>query len=516
MVVAFLCIVGGMTLLALTARRFRTTDELPTLADWALAGRTLGPAWNWSLLGGTIFTAYTFTAVPSLVYGTGAIGFFALPYTVIVCPIAFVLLPRLSWAAHRHRFVTVSDYVQGRYGSPLLALVIALTGILATMPYLALQLLGIQAVLTAGGLSPSGPAGDFILVAVFAGLAAATYRYGLRVPTVVSAAKAVGIFATAVVLITVVLVRQGGADAVFESAARHLAALGPGATAATVGPDQYWAFTTLALGSALALLMYPHVLIAGFAASGPETLRKVVIGLPAWTAVLGIFALLGLAALAARIPTPPGNAVDAVPQLLAADLPAVAAGLVFGVIVVGALVPFVVMSIGAGASFVRNVYVEYFHQTATPKRQLRIARAVSLIAEAGAVAFVLGLRHQAAINLQLLGGVWILQILPTVVIGLYTRRMHHLALLGGWAVGMMAGSAMIVHEGFSPLVSLGFGDHQIECYAGLAALVLNLAVAVVLTALLDRLGAPRRPDITELPPRLRFRSHHESTGGDPS
>jgi SSS family solute:Na+ symporter len=57
---------------------------------------------------------------------------------------------------------------------------------------------------------------------------------------------------------------------------------------------------------------------------------------------------------------------------------------------------------------------EYFHPTATPKDQMRVAQTVSVTAKLGAVVFVFGLRNQAAINLQLLGGVWILQTFPTV------------------------------------------------------------------------------------------------------
>ncbi|OEV30729.1 hypothetical protein AN219_09145, partial [Streptomyces nanshensis] len=191
-----------------TARRLRPNDRLPSLEGWALADRSLGPLWTWMLLGGTIFTAYTFTAVPGLAYGNGAPAFFAVPYTVLVCPLVFVLLARLWTVARRHGYITVADFVRGRYGSaPLalvvaltgildfvrgrygsapLALVVALTGILATMPYLALQLLGIRAVLTAGGMYPAGATGDLVMVALFAGLAVATYRHGLRAPTVIS------------------------------------------------------------------------------------------------------------------------------------------------------------------------------------------------------------------------------------------------------------------------------------------------------------------------------------------
>src|SRR6266508_2035176 len=276
-VATFLAVLGGTSLLAVSARWFRKGDELPTLESWALADRRFGAPLTWFLLGGTIYTAYTFAAVPGLVCGVGALGFFALPYTVIVCPLAFVLLPRLWSVASRHGYITVSDFVRGRYGSPLLALAVALTGILATMPYIALQLLGIRAVLTAGGLYPRGAAGDLALVAVFAVLAVATYRHGLRAPAIISVAKGVAIFCSILAVVFLVLDRLGGPGPLLRDAERVLA--------------------TLAVGSAMALLMYPHVLTAAFAASGPDTLRRVSIALPAWTAVLGLFGLLGVAAL---------------------------------------------------------------------------------------------------------------------------------------------------------------------------------------------------------------------------
>lgn len=486
MVAAFLAVVLGASLLAHTARRLHSNDNLPSLEGWALADRGLGTLWTWLLLGGTIFTAYTFAAVPGLVYGIGAPAFFALPYTVIVCPMAFVLLPRMSRIAREHGYVTAGDFVRGRYGSAPLALVVALTGILATMPYLALQLLGIRAVLTAGGLYSSAATGDLVMVAIFAGLAVATYRRGLRAPTVISALKGVAVFCSVLAVSWLALVRLGGPSGIFGAAERQLAGSGGstfGGASLLLTPEQQPAFASLALGSALALLMYPHVQTAALAASGPRVLRRVAVVLPAWTAVLALFSLLGIAALAAGVRAPEGGAEAAVPILVKDLMPAPLAGLVFGAITVGALVPAAVMSISAATSFVRNVYVEYFQPTATPKRQVRIAKAVSLTAKAGAVAFVFGLRDQAAINLQLLGGIWILQIFPAVAIGLYTRRLHPRALLAGWAAGMICGTVMVVRAGFSPVVPVG---GRLEIYAGLVALLLNLAIAVAGTAILDR------------------------------
>jgi SSS family solute:Na+ symporter len=113
-----------------------------------LGGRGFGIFITWFLLGGDLYTAYTFIAVPALVFGVGAVGFFAVPYTIIVFPIVFVFAPRLWSVSRVHNYVTPADFIRGRYGSRGLALAVAVTGILATMPYIALQLVGIQAVLT--------------------------------------------------------------------------------------------------------------------------------------------------------------------------------------------------------------------------------------------------------------------------------------------------------------------------------------------------------------------------------
>ncbi|MEV3869722.1 sodium:solute symporter [Streptomyces sp. NPDC049906] len=504
--VAFLAVVGASSSLAVLARRFRPSGRLPSLEGWALADRGLGTGWSWLLIGGTFFTAYTFTAVPGLAYGNGAAAFFALPYTLIACPLAFVLLPRLWAVCARNGYVTVADFVRGRYGSPGLALAVALTGILATMPYLALQLLGIRAVLAATGVDTEHPAVDLVMVALFAGLALATFRYGLRAPTVIAALKGVAVFVSVVLAVWLVLADLGGPRGLFERAARFMEPTpGTGSTALLLAPHQQAAFASLALGSACSALMYPHLLTAVFAARSPGTLRRVTLALPAWIAVLALFGLLGLAAAAERIRVTAGGAEAAVPLLVDRLMPPPVAGLVFGALTVGALVPAAVMSVAAATSFVRNVYVEYVHPTATPKRQVRIARWVSLIAKVAAVAFVFGLRDQAAVNLQLLGGVWIVQTFPAVAVGLYTNRLHPRALLTGWAVGMVLGTWLVVDQGFSPVVPLGPTGHTLEIYAGLAALLPNLVVAVAATCVLQRSGAARGSDTTALPPGLASR-----------
>jgi SSS family solute:Na+ symporter len=473
---AFIAVLVGTSMLAFSARWFHRRDVLPHLEGWALGDRRFGTGVTWFLLGGSIFTAYTFAAVPGLAYGTGALGFFPLAYTVILCPVLFVLLPKLWTAARQTGAVTVADYVRARYDSPALMLVVALTGVLATMPYIALQLLGVRAVLAAGGLYPEGPAGDLVLTAVFAVLAGATFRSGLRVPAVISLVKGVLVFGAAFGVLAVALERLGGFAAMFDSADRELRTAGTGG-GLLLDPALHPAFATLALGSALALPMYPHVLTAAFAADSPGALRRSTVAMPAWTFVLGLFGLLGVAALAAGVVAPVGNAEVAVPLLVRDLLPELASGAVFGALAVGALVPAAVMSVAVAALFTRNVYAEFFLPHATPKHEVRVARWVSLLAKVAALAFVFGLREQDAINLQLLGGIWILQTFPAVALGLFTGWWHRSALLAGWAAGMVVGTVLAVAGGFTSVVAIG----PVLLYVAVVALAVNLAVAAALT-----------------------------------
>src|SRR5205807_8699457 len=87
-----------------------------------------------------------------------------------------------------------------------------------------------------------------------------------------------------------------------------------------------------------------------------------------------------------------------------------------------------------------NIYREFFRRDASPAHETKVAQLVSLIVKAGALVFVLALSKTFSINLQLLGGIWILQTFPSIVAGLYTRWFHRWALLLGWAAAMAYGT----------------------------------------------------------------------------
>ena len=103
-----------------------------------------------------------------------------------------------------------------------------------------------------------------------------------------------------------------------------------------------------------------------------------------------------------------------------------------------------------------------------------MAKWVSLIVKFGALIFIVFVPLQYAIQLQLLGGVWIIQTMPAVLIGLYTRWFNAWALLIGWAAGTFAGTYMAASVNFASTYSLTIGGWTFPGYIALYALILNL------------------------------------------
>jgi len=207
-----------------------------------------------------------------------------------------------------------------------------------------------------------------------------------------------------------------------------------------------------------------------------------------------MLALLGYGALAAGVSVTSSSYV--VPALFLKIFPAWFAGFCFAAIAVGALVPAAIMSIAAASLFTRNICREYLWKDLAQREEARLAKLLSLVLSVAGLLFVLFLPTQYAINLQLLGGIWIVQTLPTVILGLFTRWFFPRALLAGWAAGMAAGTAMVMSQKLSAVFPLHIGGVILSSYAAVNALVLNLVIAIVVAVLLNLSGSDRRVDET--------------------
>jgi len=214
--------------------------------------------------------------------------------------------------------------------------------------------------------------------------------------------------------------------------------------------------------------------------------------LPAYSFMLGMIALLGFVALAAGVVSKDPNA--AVPLLFLKMFPEWFAGFCLAAIAVGALVPASIMSIAASNLFTRNLYGEFARRKATPAQESQMAKIVSLAVKFGALVFVLRLPATYAIEMQLLGGIWMGQLFPSVVLGVFTRWFNPWALLAGWAAGMAAGTGMAACLGLkSSVFPLHIGGSVYAMYAAVPALLLNLAVATALTLIVRAAGLASNP-----------------------
>jgi SSS family solute:Na+ symporter len=332
-------------------------------------------------------------------------------------------------------------------------------------------------------------------------LAAFTYSSGLRAPASIAIVKDVLIYLTAFAAIIVIPIQLGGFAKIFAAVppAKLLLAVPPANSTGSYG-----AYATLALGSALALFLYPHSLTGILSANSGHAIRRNAAMLPGYSLMLGLLALLGFFAIAAGLGTLPEYAAGfkqfgnnfAVPALFLHSFPSWFVGIAFAAIGIGALVPAAIMSIAAANLYTRNIHREFINRNPTDKQEAQMAKWVSLVVKIGALVFILFVPTTYAIQLQLLGGIWIIQTLPAVMLGAYTRRFNDWALLAGWAVGTFAGTAMAVAANLTPTYVLSLGGYSFPGYTAFYTVILNLVVAIVLTPLFNAMSG-RRPTFDE-------------------
>ena len=283
---------------------------------------------------------------------------------------------------------------------------------------------------------------------------------------------------------------------------------------------QILGYTSLAFGSALALFLYPHAITGLLASRSRDTIRRNMAALPAYSFVLGLLALLGLMAIAAGVtPLESNGRPDAntvVPLLFDQMFPDWFTGVAFAAIGIGALVPAAIMSIAAANLFTRNIYREYIRPDCTHAEEAKVSRLASLVVKVGAVVVILALDTQFSIDLQLIGGVIIVQTLPAIVIGLYSRAAHAWGLIAGLLAGLASGMYMLwqtpnlvtgkEHFGGAQYALSHFGlDTKVTIYTGVIALVVNLLVTFVVTLFVR---GKELPDQTQM-------GDYELEAGDP-
>lgn len=488
-IAVFIALFAVFVCLGFYGSRWRRGD-LSKLKEWSMAGSRLGTFLGWFLLGADIYTAYTFIAVPSSLFAKGSIYFYAAPYVIITYAFAMWAMPKFWRIANKNGFLTVSDFVRSIFNSRILAISIALVGIVAELPYIALQIVGMQAVLIAL-LASFGAVQTIIeaaLILSFIILAAFTWTSGLRGATLGAVMKDALILVT-VATVIVIVAALGGFHAAFLSAS---------ATSVhyfTLPGSLYNAYWSLFVFSALALYLYPHVINGTLAQNDPKRVRKTASLLPLYSiglAFLAMFGFLiyGVPAALHYVQSFPASiqGTQVVPGLILTLLPSWLSGAALLGIFIGGLVPAAVMAIAAANLFTRNILKE-IKPKMTPKGETRSAQVFAVVFKFLALGFVFIIPATFAIQLQLFGGILILQTLPAFIFGMLTKNLNRRALLAGLVVGVGLGVYMMAAANkfatwTTTLMATGFGP----VFIGGIALAVNIAIVLIGTAIARAMG----------------------------
>jgi solute:Na+ symporter, SSS family len=460
--------------------------DLNDTHEWSLAGRKLGTTLVFFLIGADIYTAYAFVALPSGVFAKGSLYF--LTYAAVAFGVALVTMPRLLALSKEKGYITASDFIKDRFGSTTLGVLIAITGIVSLLPYIALQIVGMQSVLIVMLSGTTNPqiVEEIALVVAFAVLAAFTYTSGLRGAALTAVLKDILVWLTVIALIVAVpLSINGGFSTAFKDVKPSYL---------TVPDSLVTGYVTIMLGSALALYLYPHAINGVLSSESVHKLRRSTALLPLYAIGLAIMGLMGI--LVYAVPSAmnflshfpeSSRGILVVPSLILYSMPPWFTGIALLGIFIGGLVPAAIMAISQANLLTRNIIKE-IRPNMSATSEIRITKISSTIFKFVALGFVFVVPATYAISLQLLGVILIIQILPAVFFGLYVKSLRKEPLIAGLIVGIVSGILMVEYTNhFGALTSSLFNIPIFgSLYVAVVALAFNLIISFGGSSILNR------------------------------
>ncbi|MGC8584478.1 MAG: sodium:solute symporter family protein, partial [Thermoproteus sp.] len=354
----------------------------------------------------------------------------------------------------RHGFITAGDYVKYRFNSDLAALLVSLTGIIAMLPYIALQIVGISYVLNAMGF-PVLPsyAIAYLIVAAFVALS------GLRGPALSSLIKDVVLWAVILTVVIYIGTDLGGFGPVF----------------AQLGPSHYLipnklmvGYITLALGSGISWMLFPNLLVGLLGSKSEEVIKRNSVFLPVYQVWLIFLAIMGLVALAQNL-VPNGVSSLAFPSVLETYFPTSFVVLAFAGIVIGSMVPAGLQSLSAASLITRNIYVAFINRNASEKQQVFWSRVFVFVVIIASLIFAMVPAASGLIFFLLtFSYAWLLQTLPAVILSMYWRSLDKYSVVLGW----LAGTVLVTYG----LFTVGFSGSLLPWFYNIYVGILGLAV----------------------------------------
>ncbi|MDR4947606.1 sodium:solute symporter family protein [Neobacillus cucumis] len=444
-------IVLGVVLIGFLSGRDKSNRS--SVEEWSVGGRRFGTLLVWFLVGADLYTAYTFLGLTSTAYTGGSLAFFAIPYTIIAYFISYFFLPKLWKFSKNHRITTLADYAKVRFNSKFLSFLIAVVGVLMLIPYIDLQLAGIQDTLTVAGTGYINVKVvvivSFLLVALF------TFFSGIKGPTYTAVIKDILVWVVMLFLVVnLPIMHFGSWGAMIDKVATDSPQL---LTIPTTGPKGIPWFLTASLVSGLALFMWAHAATGVFTAKSADALRKNAIFLPLYNIVLILLIFLGFVAYHVL---PAGtNPRFALLNLIQVSYGGTVQGLAYATIALASLIPCSIMAIGASNLFANNIYRDLINPKVKPAKLTLVTRCMVFVVIG--LALVFGMVFPSAlVSLQLLGVSGMVQIFPAIVFSLFWKNQTKEATIAGLLVGLVVtftvyatGKSFGIYEGFWGLLA---------------------------------------------------------------
>ncbi|HXW51226.1 MAG TPA: sodium:solute symporter family protein [Candidatus Acidoferrales bacterium] len=457
-------VVAVMALASLGARGILMDPE-----QYIVGGRSFGVLFLWLLTAGEVYTTFTFLGASGWAYGKGAPAFYILCYGPLAYIISYFLQPPIWRVAKRFGLLTGPDFFAQRYQSRALGVIVALTGFVFLIPYVTLQLTGLEILL---GIAGYGHVGTLLAVQIaFLLTAIFVYTSGLRGLAWASVAKDLLVLA-AVGFIGIVVplhfFRSPG-DLVSHVVAAHpqwMTLIGGGSAYGT-----RWFVTTVLL-TAVGFMVWPQAMANAYAAKSDEALRRNAIFMPVYNVMLVLVILGGFTALAIA-PGLHGAAADRATMLLVqGHYPAWVLGSVAAAGCLAALIPVSSQLLAAASVVSKNVLGDWLNIATNDRARTFATRLLVLIVAILALWF--WEREQTTIvDLLLLAYNGVAQFFPGTVLAFAWKRTTAL----GVGSGIVAGLLVLILLSRLELATLDGVN------VGLVALVVNCMVCIAVSCI---------------------------------
>ncbi len=464
--VVTIVVLGTIVLALLAVRRVKMDPQ-----QYIVGGRSFGTLFLWVLLAGEIYTTFTFLGIAGLSYSGGAPAFYVIAYGSCAYVIGYFLTPAIWRVGKEHNLLTWPDFFEKRYASRALAVGIALLQFVMIVPYVALQLSGLQILLRIAGYGAYDATASvcvaFVVLALF------VFSTGLRGTAWSSVVKDVFVLGAVIFAGLAIPMRFfGSPEAMFD----RVLALHPQMLTLPLGGAFHgtvW-FASTVLLSAIGFFMGPQNANAIYSARSGDTLRRNAMLLPFYQAFLSLMIFAGLSAVLI-VPGLKGTAVDQSFLLVVQRYyPSWVLGLIAAAGALAALVPASSLLLAGASVITKNVAGDVFGIATGDAARTMLTRVLVVVVALLALGVWLVAR-QTVVELLLLYYNGITQFAPGVIGTFLSKRIT----ASGVAAGIAVGLAVAL-----PLAAVGIAPWGIN--AGFVGLTANVVVLMVVSSATQR------------------------------